>query len=563
MDQAGKDPKDPSSTSDEYDVMAPRWALAEDLLGGTEAMRAAGETRLPRHENEQDKTYQSRLKGTTLLNMFQHTLDTLVGKPFSNPIKVSEKVPAEVLNLLTDVDLRGNNLDVFCKEWFREAMAKGFCHVLVDYPRKDETVKTLDDQRQAGLRPYFVLVKPENLRSARYEIVAGKEVLVEVRILETYKERVGFVDVPRRRVRVLTPGFVQLFAPKLDAQGREVQQGGKVVWQPEGEPVATDMAAIPLVTFYASKEGFMLCKPPLQDLAHLNVEHWQSKSDQRHILTVSRFPMLAASGAAGSAEDDSDDLTIGPNVVLYNKDPQGRFYYVEHQGHAIEAGRKDLESLEDQMAGYGAQFLRKKPGNPTATAAAIDSSESRSDLAALVLVFRDIVAHALYWAAQWMGQELPDDGENVVDISLDWTDGIAPMRDNIKTLQDARKEGEISRLAYVNTLRELGLLPDDYDAEADAKQIADEAWVKITPQMIQQLLALQQGKEIAKSELRAILRKAQIATLADEAAKDEIESTLDYGSGAKGAVGPNMPEEEVEDDEEPETTEPPAPSPAE
>lgn len=544
MDQAGKDPKDPSSTSDEYDVMAPRWALAEDLLGGTEAMRAAGEAHLPRHQDEQDITYRSRLKGTTLLNMFQHTLDTLVGKPFSNPIKVSEKVPPEVLNLLSDVDLQGNNLDVFCRAWFREAMAKGFCHVLIDYPRKDENVKTLDDQRNAGLRPYFVLVKPENLRAARYETINGQEVLIEVRILEVYKERIGFIDVSRRRVRVLTPGFVTLFAPKLDAKGQEVQQGGRVVWEQQGEPVPTDIPAIPLVTFYATKDGFMICKPPLQDLAHLNVEHWQSSSDQRHILTVSRFPILACSGAAGGAEDDSDDLTIGPNKILYNRDPQGRFYYVEHQGNAIEAGRKDLESIEDQMASYGAQFLRKKPGNQTATAAALDSSEARSDLAAMVIVFKDIVAHALYWAARWMGKELPDDGANTVDISLDWTDGLAPMRDNLQTLRDARDKEEISRLAYVNTLKEIGILPEDYDAEEDAEQIAAEAWIKITPQMLQQLLALQQAKELAPSELRAILRKAMIATLDDEAAKNEMESTLDYGPGAKGAVNPNLPPEE-------------------
>lgn len=37
-------------------------------------------------------------------------------------------------------------------------------------------------------------------------------------------------------------------------------------------------------------------KPPLIELAHLNVKHWQSQSDQDNILHVIRVPILVRIG---------------------------------------------------------------------------------------------------------------------------------------------------------------------------------------------------------------------------------------------------------------------------
>src|SRR5690606_23373074 len=142
------------------------------------------------------------------------------------------------------------------------------------------------------------------------------------------------------------------------------------------------------------RTGLMECKPPLADLAHLNVEHWQSKSDQRNVLTVSRFPILAAAGVPADQK-----VTIGPNNFLTTDDVQGKWYYVEHTGAAIAAGQTDLESLEDQMATYGAEYMRKRPGDETATGRALDSAESSSYLAATVRDFQDCVELAMQYTA--------------------------------------------------------------------------------------------------------------------------------------------------------------------
>lgn len=462
-----KDPKNPATTSNAYDVMIPRLTVVETVLGGTEAMRAAGQSFLPMHAEETQDGYDARLAGATLLNMVEQTLDTVSGKPFAEPIKQNDDIPAKILDdVFPDVDMQGNNVDVFARQWFREGMAKAFAHVLVDFPKpevhEEGQVRTLADDRKEGLRPYWVMIKPENLIFATATIESGKEVLTHIRILETYTEQDGFAEVEKVRIRILEPGTVQLWVPV-----EKKTSGQKEEWRMD-EEWPTGLDYIPLVTYYADREGFMLGKPPLLDLTWLNIAHWRSAADQRNILTVTRFPILACSGASG---EDGDPVVVGPNKILYNPDPKGKFYYVEHTGAAIEAGRNDLQDLEAQMAGYGAEFLKKKPGNETATARAIDSAEASSDLAAMVMTFEDAMSQVLAITADWLS--LAKEGGGTVELVKDYNgEDIDPT--TLEFLKYLREKNDISREALINMAKLRNLLPEDFDAEADWEAIAEE-----------------------------------------------------------------------------------------
>lgn len=469
-----KDPTSPATTSCAYDIMAPRWRLIETLLAGTEAMREAGEEFTPKHEAETQDNYDFRLSQTVLLNMVEETLEQLAGKPFTEPVKVGDDVPVAIRGneeedgrggILYDIDLQGNNLDVFCAQWFREGLAKAFCHVLVDMPkptpRPDNQPRTLADDRKEGMRPYWNLIKPECVLFARAEVIDGVETLMHVRIIEHYTEQDRFAEVEKVRIRVLEPGSVELWEPHPTKK-----KDGKPVWVKVDE-WGTGLSYIPLVTFYAQRDDFMLSKLPLQDLAWLNVAHWNSTSDQRNILRVARFPILACSGAA---EEDSDPIVIGPHKVLYNEDPQGKFYYVEHSGGAIEQGSKDLEQLEHQMSMYGQQFLREKPGTETATGRAIDSAENNSDLAAMAGLFEDAVAQALDITAEWMRLKEKGGSISVVkNFNKAEDDAVG-----FKAIQDARTKRDLSRHTLIEAMKQRSYLPKDFDADLDQERLLEE-----------------------------------------------------------------------------------------
>ncbi len=206
-----------------------------------------------------------------------------------------------------------------------------------------------------------------------------------------------------------------------------------------------------------------MAKPPLEDLAFLNIRHWQSMSDQINVLTVARFPMLAV---AGATDQSGTAMAIGPRQLLATKDPNGRFYYVEHTGKSIDAGWAELSKLEEDMEAYGATFLKKDPGNETATGRALDSAESVTPLQDMIHRFMDSVNNALRMHAAWLDQEEGGTVTILNDFGPEDADKFG-----LDFLKSLRKDKDISRKAVIKEAIRLGALSDEYDVDEDFEQL--------------------------------------------------------------------------------------------
>lgn len=460
--------QDPSATSAAYEAMAPKWAMIEHLLGGTAAMRAAGQTYLPKHTAEEDDAYETRLNQTTLYNVTELTLKSLVGRVFREPMKLGDDVPQQIKDIAPDIDSCQTDISAFCQLWFGEAMAKGFAHVLVDMPSIDPAARgtrTLADDAAENRRPFWSLIKPENLIFAYEEPINGVSTLTHVRIVEFESYMEGFCEYTRMKIRVLSPGLWELWQNENDDK-----PGRKPKWAMESSGTS-DLSVIPLVTFYAGKkECTLLAKPPLEDLAHLNITHWQSSSDQRNILTVARFPMLAGSGTVQEAGKES--IKIGPRQLLSMRDPNGRFYYVEHTGKAIGAGNDDLNKLEDQMAAYGAEFLRRQIAGRTAFERAADQGEAMSPLKDMATRFAVSVKAALDLTAEWLA--LADDSGGSALVNTDYTEEEVTQAP-LATLASGRERGDISRKLWRSEMMRYGILNPDLNVAEEDAELAREA----------------------------------------------------------------------------------------
>ena len=459
--------------------MAPRWNLIQTLLNGTAAMRAAGHDYLPQHESESSGAYNERLGNNTLYNVLKLTLNALVGRPFQTEILPSEDTPGPIVALFPNMDLQGTSLHAFCREWFREGLAKSFCHILVDMngvvSDGDPTVKrTKKDDIESNARPFWKVIAPENLIAAYAEVVNGVETLTHVRIKECETVRQGFLEVEKRYIRVMEPGRWSLYEERKDPATK------KIKWVVV-ESGVTGIDFIPLVTFSSARDGLTCGTRPLEDLAHLNVRHWQSSSDQINVLTVARFPMLAV---AGAHEINADTMAIGPRQLLGTRDANGRFYYVEHTGKAIEAGERDLAQLEELMGNYGAEFLKeKKAASRNPQDRIYDVTEATSELQEIVLRFQATVAQALAMTAVWLKLPLKDDKPYGGTVHLDNDFTIQDSNANdLQHLAQARKEKDVSHGTYIDALKRLNVLADEVDtaaevaaAKAERKELIDEA----------------------------------------------------------------------------------------
>lgn len=473
-----KPENDPTTPSMNYKVMEPRWKMIDTLLGGTEAMREAGEEFLPPHPRESDLNYQERLSKAVLHNMFELTVNLLADKPFTEAVTLTEEAPEVLSTYVNDIDLRGSDITRFSYEVFRSGLAKGFTHILVDAPRSDipTGARTLADDREEGMRPYLVHIRPEDLIFAETVRIGGEEIYRHVRFNHWEKTRVGFAETFKHYVRVLNlvfePDGTKFVMSEWYHKVEEGRNKGEWAVDPDRGGII-DIDRIPLVTFYTDRDDTLLGKPALLDLAFQNVEHWQSYSDQQNILTVTRFPLLASSGIS---EYDGNDTTVGPRNMLVAEDPQARFYYVEHNGAAINAGEKSLADLENKMASYGGSLLQRRPDRETAEARASAEATFTSPLQRMVLAFQDIMANALSILLQMDG-ESGVDGQtlsSMLNVKSNFSDDSADAVD-MQTLQVAIREGAISRRGFLSSLVRLKVLPEDFDIDAEMENIKDEA----------------------------------------------------------------------------------------
>ncbi|WP_372438613.1 DUF4055 domain-containing protein [Pandoraea sputorum] len=431
-------------------------ALIAALMGGTRAMRAAAKTYLPQWPNEANDAYTARLSTATLFPALPRTVEVLAAKPFSRPITLGDDVPPRIREWSEDIDLQGRSLHSYAAALADAVLAEGMAGILVDYPTKGKGVKTVADERKAGLRPYFVHIRKGDILGWRSTRINGVETLTQLRLLERVMVADGQFDEKQiEQVRVLYIGKWETWreTEKVDADGKKVwviHQAG-----------TTTMRRIPFVPVYGKRTGFMTAVPPLMELAHANVEHWQSKSDQQTILHVARVPILFAKNL-GDAQ-----IVVGASTAIKADGPDADMKFVEHTGKAIEAGRLSLLDLEDRMRQAGAELLVIKPGNITESQTLADNEQGMCALQRIAHDEEDALDAALQLMAEWVG----DKQGGHVTIYKEF--GAATLAQaSLELLRDMNIDGTLSDESLFREGQRRGVISPELDWESERTRIA-------------------------------------------------------------------------------------------
>lgn len=364
--------------------MRQNWDLCAALLGGTSTMRAAAEKYLPRWKQEEGDAYTNRLSRAVLFPAYRRTVGTLSGKPFSRPVKV-EGVSGEVKEWLENIDLQGRDFGAFASDHFRHTVGYGLGGILADYPTVQNPERvTRADEKAKNIRPYLVTICAHQILGWKLTKIDNEWKLSQIRFMECVSEDDGeYHETEVEQVRVFNMDTWEVH--RKDDKGK---------WQLYERGVNT-LGEVPFVPVYGDRTDFMESLPPLLDVAYLNVAHWQSASDQQTILHVARVPILAVTGL-----DDVSSIKVGASSAT--KLPTGAdMKYVEHTGAAIDAGLKDLESLEDRMRQAGAELLVITPGRVTATQIHNESSIGTCALQQITENYENALSRALQMLVKW------------------------------------------------------------------------------------------------------------------------------------------------------------------
>ena len=373
--------------------MQSHWGLIEDLIEGTSKIRGKARIYLKQEPREEDESYDVRLSRSVCPPYYVRMERMLAGMLTRKPVRLTD-VPEIIEEQLFDTDLEGNNLTNFIYNISRLCIRYGHVGVLVDAPAE-------------GGRPYWIPYTPRDIIGWRTEIDNGLRKLTQLRLTERVVRPKGlYGEETVEQIRVLEPGTFQLFQRNNKGDFKKVNEG------------TTSLDFIPFSVAYSNKVGIFESRPPLEDIAELNIKSYQIQSDYDNQLHISAVPMLAFFGFPAAAEE----VSAGPSEALSL--PEGsRASYIEPNGNSFNAQRERIDKLEYQINELGlAAILGQKMSAETATSKRIDRSQGDSTMMVLSQQIQDLIDNCLKFHAAFEKQSVAGTSfvnRDFVDSSLE------------------------------------------------------------------------------------------------------------------------------------------------
>jgi hypothetical protein len=341
-----------------------KWADTIEKLSAIKAGPTAlrNRTYLPQMEREENDSYAKRSRHTILTNFTEKTVSAASGMVFRKPLSYENLKLDD-----NDVDGEGQTLNRFANDVLTSGLWFGHSCIIVDAPKRDG-IRTLADERAAGLQPFFVLAERKNIIDWEYEYVNGKAILQRI-VIEEKPE-----GEAKRQVRVMYIGGGEIW--------RQFGDEGELVIDDEW---TNDLGYIPIATFYTRREAPLESKPMFDNVADLNIRHFNLDS-KIWMMTEYMVPMLKMWGQTNEQEETGGGQTMAVNRALQWGDKEsGDAEWMVYEGKEIETIERLMASAEQRMALMGLSMLSSKDESKelTATEKTIDSAQETSDLASI------------------------------------------------------------------------------------------------------------------------------------------------------------------------------------
>ena len=444
--------------------MSESWADIAAVRGGTQAMRYAAERYLPQEPCESNGSYRRRLSRATLAPVYKKLVRTFASMILRKPIKVRNTggMAARAFELVTshlkDIDEEGSSLQQFAFGWLCEAIHYGHAITEVIYPAVD--VQTLADE--VGLRPRWSVYPAPNMLGCRKQGLK----MTRVRLLQHQTESVG--EWGERHVE-------QVMVYRLEGAGiiweiwrEDEDDDGRWGVVRHGEIDLNGLAMLPVVCLYSDARSRQ-APPPMMEVAHLNIRHYQVSADIDHNCHIAAVPRLMIFGTEPEqlgAIGSVDEAVCIPNA-------EARAEWVAASTAAFEPNNRRLEQLEIQMTrlGLGAMARQKNVGE-SAEAKRLDRTQGDSQLSVLAQNLQTCLNACLRIHCAFLGH--PPEQSPTVEVNRDFdlTQLDASM---LQALTGVVNAGKLSTETFLGLLKqgEIGL-SDEWTPEGEVDRIEKE-----------------------------------------------------------------------------------------
>lgn len=454
-----------------YDHYLPDWQQCEDFTAGERAVKARGESYLPRLSGQQitennDADYQAYKARTTFFNATARTVSSMGGLIFRKDPAMS--VPAGMETFVNDVTHTGESLRKYAAMLVKHNIKFGRCGTLIDYPAMQENGPiTLAQRDRLGLRPKWAFYPAKSILNWWTGQINNQNVLTRVTLASTR-------DVPDPADPFKRDTVEVILECALDENNRYYQQywlRGDTGWQMDGEPIypRKNGALLERIPFYFLNPvdgSFDPVKPPINDLVDMNRSHYRTAADYDHGLHYCGLPTPWATGVG----DDEVSDGIGPNQMWSSRSADAKFGILEFTGQGLEPLSKALAEKEAKMAALGADMLvQGKLAAETEGAKLLDKQGQHSVISAIADNTSQTIEAMLQFTAEWIGVA----GEVSYELNTDYLPtqiSEGRMRELLTMVQAGRMSFE----TYFWNLKRGEVIPDDRTADQERELIEND-----------------------------------------------------------------------------------------
>lgn len=343
----------------EYSKNLTKWQLMRDALAG----EVAKEKYVPKLSDQEAEEYSAYVGRAEFYNATARTQVALTGLLFAKPPKV--ELPEALKSIGENISLDDDTLEALAKNIANECLSVGRCGVLVDLPSVEKADYSKLEAERLNLRAYATLYKAENIINWKTTKINGSNVTSLVVLAETYAEPTQdeFVDKIKTRYRVLDlhEGYYRqrVFS---ETKARNFEVVSEIYPSANGQK----LEYLPFTFFNVNDLKTAVEKPPLLDLAKVNISHFRSEVDLEHGTHFTALPTPYVTGYQG---ESSEKLKIGSTAVWVINDPSAKVGFLEFSGAGLSTLENRIATKEKRMSILGARLLldEKKTAEATET----------------------------------------------------------------------------------------------------------------------------------------------------------------------------------------------------
>ena len=484
-----------------YDDWLMKWTRQRDVIEGEDAVKAKGTKYLPALDG-QDKTvgytgfpsdrdtipvipYSDYIKRANFLNMTSRTVESLAGAILRKEPSINW--PDQYKDELETLGVGGASVHELTDSVVNAVIGIGRHGHLVDAPNDIDNALPFISEYSAESITNWKEEKIEGRRVVSMVVLEDEpEVIVnasgETKELQTFRRLMLGVPQPETDEELKMP--IDEFLRQFGLVQADFASGPtyfQEIWQEIAEQAKTTekewiriaimvprtrggrlLNYIPFTFFNPGDTKPKPSKPPLLDLAILNLSHYRNSADLEHGLHFTGLPQPWAAGF-----DFKGPLFIGSSVAWVSSEPTARAGYLEFSGAGLASIERAMEAKKKEAAVLGARILEERAasGVEAAETVKLRHSGEQSVLSRISMAISEGISNVLGYWLDWVAYPNPKENGTIAlnnDFNLV---GLSPQM--LTSLMLAVQSGKMSWATFFWNLQRGEVIPDERTEEEE------------------------------------------------------------------------------------------------